>query len=331
MPSRKRTKRNTSRRFLLFALFIVLAILVYTGGWFYAADTLERRTITAIEDINLGQQNVNCEEPTARGYPFRIGLFCRSVSFENAETGVSVNAGAFRSAAQVYQPMRTVGELDSPAKITAPHFPPVEANWDNMRLSARLTTRLPERVSSEATNVVLTLDDDTRQPIARADSIQTHTRQNGANVDFAFIAQKLSLDPALTSGATIPALDGEVLLSLDDGVALLANARNGLRGRSGSVQNLRLSVAGTEAGLSLQGPIRIAENGLIDAELRVTVNEPQTIARLAGDLFPAQRDQIQSITSGLANLGKAPTLPVNIRQGRVFVGFIPLGRVPPVR
>ncbi|WP_367717733.1 DUF2125 domain-containing protein [Nitratireductor sp. GISD-1A_MAKvit] len=106
MPSRKRAKRSFSRRFLLFGLFIVLAILAYTGAWFYAADTLERRTITAIEDLNTNQQRVNCEEPTARGYPFRIGLFCRSVFFENAGEGISVSAGAFRSAAQVYQPTR---------------------------------------------------------------------------------------------------------------------------------------------------------------------------------------------------------------------------------
>ncbi|WP_295806818.1 DUF2125 domain-containing protein [uncultured Nitratireductor sp.] len=331
MPSRKRAKRSFSRRFFLFALFIVLAILAYTVGWFYAADTLEQRTITAIEDLNLGHQRVNCEEPTARGYPFRIGLFCRSIFFEDAENGVSVSAGAFRSAAQVYQPMRTVGELDAPARIATPYLPAIEADWDNMRISAHLTASLPERISSQAKKVVLTLDDDARQPIARAESIQAHTRQNGADLDIALIAQGLSIDPTLTRDAAMPALDGELLVTLNDGVALVGNAAPGLSGRSGTIENLNIKAAEGGAGISLNGPIRIDNNGLVDAELRVTVNEPQKIAQLVGQIFPDKRNEIDGITAGLANLGSAPTLPVNIRQGRIFVGFLPLGKLPPVK
>ncbi|SEB50532.1 hypothetical protein SAMN05216452_1742 [Nitratireductor aquibiodomus] len=331
MPSRKRAKRSFSRRFFLFALFIVLVILAYTGAWFYAADTLEQRTITAIEDLNAGHQRANCEEPTARGYPFRIGLFCRSVFYEDAENGMSVSAGAFRSAAQVYQPMRTVGELDAPARIATPYLPAIEADWENMRISARLTASLPERLSSEAKNVVLTLDDDNRQPIARAGNIQAHTRQNGTDLDLALIAQALTIDPGLTNGTAIPAIDGELLVTLDDGVALASTSVPELRGRSGTIENLNLKIAGGNAGLTVKGPIRIAENGLIDAELRVTVNEPQRIAQLVGQIVPDKRDEIAGITAGLANLGAAPRLAVNIRQGRVFVGFLPLGSIPPVR
>ncbi|WP_292897498.1 DUF2125 domain-containing protein [Nitratireductor sp.] len=331
MPSRKRARRSFSRRFILFALFIVLAILTYTGVWFYAADTLERRTITAIENLNVGHQRANCEEPTARGYPFRIGLFCRSVFYEDAKSGVSVSAGAFRSAAQVYQPMRTVGELDGPARIATPYLPALEASWENMRVSARLTTSLPERISSEARNVVLTLDDESRQPIARAEALQGHTRQNGSDLDIALIAQAFTIDPGLTNGSAIPAIDGELLLTVENGVSLASIEATGLRGRSGKIENLSLKIAGGDSGLMLKGPIRIADNGFVDAELRVTVNEPERIAQLVGEILPDRRDEIAGITAGLANLGTAPTLPVNIRQGRVFVGFLPLGSIPPVQ
>ncbi|MFC5586215.1 DUF2125 domain-containing protein [Nitratireductor kimnyeongensis] len=331
MPSRKRAGRSFSRRFILFALFIVLAILAYTGAWFYAADTLERRTITAIENLNVGPQRANCEEPTARGYPFRIGLFCRSVFYEDAKNGVSISAGAFRSAAQIYQPMRTVGELDGPARIATPYLPAIEAGWENMRVSARLTASLPERISSEAKNVVLTLDDESRQPIARAETLQAHARQNGNDLDIALISEALTIDSGLTNGSVIPAFNGELLVTVDNGVSLAGFDAPGLRGRSGTIEKLSLKIAGEEAGLILKGPIHIADNGLIDAELRVTVNEPRKIAQLVGEILPEKRDEIAGITAGLANLGTAPTLPVNIRQGRVFVGFLPLGSIPPVQ
>ena len=227
--------------------------------------------------------------------------------------------------------MRTVGELDGPARIATPYLPAIEAAWENMRVSARLTTSLPERISSEARNVVLTLDDESRQPIARAESLQAHTRQNGSDLDIAVIAQALTIDPEFTNGSAMPALAGELLLTVDDGVSLARLNAPGLRGRSGTIENLSLKIAGGEAGLILKGPVRVAENGLLDAELRVTVSEPQRIAQLVGTILPEKRDEIAGITAGLANLGTAPTLPVNIRQGRVFVGFLPLGSIPPVQ
>ena len=59
-----------------------------------------------------------CVNLTARGFPFRIGLFCDRVAFEQPSAAMTLSAGAFRSAGQIYDPMRLVAELDGPAKIT---------------------------------------------------------------------------------------------------------------------------------------------------------------------------------------------------------------------
>ncbi|WP_367718752.1 DUF2125 domain-containing protein [Nitratireductor sp. GISD-1A_MAKvit] len=224
-----------------------------------------------------------------------------------------------------------VGELDAPARITLPYLPPLEARWDNMRISAYLTRALPERFSSDAENLVLTLGQKPDQTIAMADSFQLHARQNEGNLDLALVARDLTVDPAFTNGTTIPPLNGEILVTLDDGITLLGRSGSSLRGHSGTVENLHLKTSEGSAGLSIRGPVSVADNGLVDAQLQVTVDDPQAIALLVSQIFPQRRNEIGGITSGLAGLGSSPTLPVNIRQGRIFVGFLPLGNIPPLR
>ncbi|MCR4265503.1 DUF2125 domain-containing protein [Nitratireductor sp. ZSWI3] len=332
MPSRKRTKRSYSRRFFWLAALIVLAVAAYTGGWLYAANLLETRTTALVDRLNGSQRRANCEEPAARGYPFRIGLFCRSLFYEDGEHGISLSAGAFRSAAQIYQPLHTVGELDGPARIALPFLPALQATWENMRMSARLTSDLPQRISSEADKVVVTLEEATDKPVAAADVMQAHTRRNGQDLDLAVIMNRLSLDRTVTGDVSVPPLDGELLISIEDGVMLLTEGSSPqLRGRSGTIQNLTLRATDGNAAMTVKGPVEIGHDGLVNARLNVTLTEPQSIARLAGEAFPEQRDQINAVMSGLSSLGSAPTLPVNIRQGRIFVGFLPLGKIPPVK
>ncbi|MCO0638067.1 DUF2125 domain-containing protein, partial [Lutimaribacter sp. EGI FJ00014] len=124
-----------ARRMFLLAAAIAVAVLTYTATWFYLARALEQRTAETVATLNGNGVRAFCEEPEAKGYPFRIGLFCRSVFYENRKGGISVRAGALRSAAQVYQPFRVVGELDGPATIRLPFAAALEARWENLRAS----------------------------------------------------------------------------------------------------------------------------------------------------------------------------------------------------
>jgi hypothetical protein len=54
-----------------------------------------------------------------RGYPFRLEVFCTALDVARPAEGLTVKAGAFRSAAQVYEPRRVYAELDSPVAVTS--------------------------------------------------------------------------------------------------------------------------------------------------------------------------------------------------------------------
>lgn len=328
MTSRRQSGTNYARRFLWLALAIVVAGAVYTAGWFYAAGVAVAKVEGAVAALNGQGRRASCEEPQARGYPFRIGIFCRSVMFEDARGGVGFRARAFRSAAQVYQPWRIVGELDGPARLEAPGLAALALDWSALRASARLSSPLPEGASVEATGLTVGLDeqDGPDRPLARSDSFEAHMRPTGDDVDIAVRFAGLALDEALTNAGPLPPLSGLVDLSLAGG-ALPGGLEGGPRGRSGIVRTLTVSTGGG-AGVTVSGPVSADEAGLVDADLTVTLREPAELARILGDLAPHARREIEL---GLSALAASPQgMKLSIVRSEVRLGFLVVGSLPPL-
>jgi len=327
MTSSRQSGTNYGRRFLWLLLGIILVICLYTAGWFYAARTVVEEVQTAIIALNGDGRRASCEEPQARGYPFRIGVFCRSVMFEDAGKGMAFRAGELRSAAQVYLPWRIVGELDGPARLEAPGLNALSLDWSALRASARLASPLPERVSVEATDLAIQLDEQgaTAQSLARSDSAELHLRPVGDDLDIAVRFAGLTLDAALAG--VVPPLSGLVDFSLADG-ALPGGFDGDIHGRSGVIRALTVS-AENGAGVTVSGPVAVDKAGLIDAELAITVREPMALAKILGDLAPHARREIELALSAMAG-ANTTGLPLRIVKGQARLGFIPLGDIPPL-
>jgi hypothetical protein len=319
-------KPNYSRRIVWLAVFVVVLFGGYSAGWFYVADMVESRADAALAELNRDGVTAECANPVARGYPFRIGLFCDRVAFADAGQGVSLQAGSFRSAGQIYDPMRLVAELDGPAALDLPQGDPISLDWAGLRASARLAEPLPERVSLEGTDLKASA---TGKPLAAVAAFQAHMRPNGADLDLAGSFEGLRLDRTLVEGRTLPPLSGQSDLTINGGVALVGSPPDSLRGQSGVIRTLTLS-SGPETGVQLSGPFSVGQDGLLDAELKVTIRDPDGLSSVLADAFPENRDQIASGFSGLSVLGDEPTLPLKITRGRASLGFIPLGDIPPL-
>lgn len=327
MASRTHSGSRFGRRIIWLALGILVVLLAYTGGWFYAARALESRVTASIAQIDGNGVRAYCEEPEARGYPFRIGLFCRSMYYENVSDGISIQAGAFRSAANVYQPYHIVGEMDSPATVVLPHLIPLEARWQSLRASAQLADPLPERISVEGRNVEIFALEGDDAPLATVEAMQLHARRQGGDVEAATSFSGLLAGNEIASG--LPLLEGRAQLSIEDGTQLIEAKLFDLHGLSTYIHELVIGLAGEEAGISLSGPVSIDEDGLIDAELSLKVHDAEAAMQLAARIFPEARDEITAASSVIDNLGDAP-LMLRVSRGRAFLGFIPLGRIPPV-
>ena len=83
-----------------------------------------------------------------------------------------------------------------------------------------------------------------------------------------------TIDPKLLKGAELPPFKGEADITIKDGVKLVRFGSGSLRGQSGTIQTLAVS-SGDTAGLSLSGPFSVAADGLVDADLTVTIRDPE--------------------------------------------------------
>ncbi len=331
MPSSEVRKPNYARRFFWLAVFIMFLFGAYSAGWFYLADRVKKVSEAAVASLNRDGATAECTNLEVRGYPFRLGLFCDSLGYEDARRNIAATAGSLRSAAQVYAPRRIVTELDGPLRTAVPGMPPLWLDWDKLRASARIAEPVPERLSVEAEGLSGQTDPEDEDPVSlfSAERAEGHLRPNGADLDAALSFTNLQIDPAAVAGRTLPVLSGGLDATLKDGVRLIETNARSLRGQSGTIRNLDLST-GPESSIALSGPFTVGADGLIDADLMVTVQDPRGVAAALAGAFPEARRQITAGFAGLAALGNVPSLPLRITKGRAVLGFIPLGEIPPL-
>ena len=327
MTATDRKPPNYGRRILWLGVFVVVLFGGYSAGWFYLADQLVTRAKATIADANRDGVTVECDNPVAGGFPFRLGVFCDRVAYGNAAEAVGLTAGNLRTAGQIYDPMRFIAELDGPAMVATPRNGSLKIDWEKLRASVRWARPLPERVSVEGGGVAATTA--TGAPLATIGAFEAHMRPNGQDLDLASSFEGLALDPVLIDGRTLPAFSGESDLTIQGGVDLRGIRPEQLRGRSGTIRNASLS-AGGNSGLTVSGPFSIGEDGLIDATLKLTVRDPQGLSAIFAEAFPEKRKEIKSAFSAIGFMGNEPTLPLVIERGEAKLAFFKLGDIPPL-
>ena len=327
MASRTQKGSRPGRRIMWLGAAVAIAVVAYTAAWFSMARALEQRVAATLSELNGGGMRAFCEEPAARGFPFRIGIFCKGVFYESVHDGVSVRAGALRSTANVYEPFRVLGELDGPAVVSLPFTVPLQLRWESLRASARLAQPLPQRISLEGKAVILSTAEHDAAQLATLQDVQRHARQRDADLEVAVSFRNVGLTDEV--GPDLPPLEGRAMVLIDDGVSMVESRPRDLRGQSGRIEEMVIGVAGEAAGFSLSGPVSVGEDGLVDADLAVKIDDPAGLAQLLVKIFPEAREEIMAVSSLASGLDGAP-VKLRVTRGNVFAGIFPVGRIPPL-
>jgi hypothetical protein len=330
MTSSHTEPQRGSRKFIWLAAGVILAIAAYTAGWFYVGDMLERNVDRTLDRASGDGAQALCSNREARGYPFRIGLFCDKLSFADRRDEISIEGNGLRTAAQIYNPFRIVGELDDLRLRLSEARGGFGATGQDVRFSASLDEPLPQRASMSLEDISIdsTPFGQSVSTVLRALAGEAHMRQREGDLDLFIRGRSLRLTPPdLAGGIDLARVNLD--LTVEDGVRIALAPPDSLRGMSFVVRSASAFVS-EEAGVTLSGPVSIGPDGLIDAKLEVEMDRPAEVAERLAAAMPDQADQIRSVMTGFAMLGNTASLPLRIEKGRARIAFIQLGRLPPL-
>lgn len=351
-PQHSGASGGATRKLKWLAGVVVALVAIYSAVWAYLAHRLDEGAETAIARAAAEGTVIACEGRDVRGYPFRLGLHCEATGVALAD-GTEVQAGAFRSAAQVYRPGLVISELDGPLAVDGPAGL-VQATWDVARASTRFGT---ERLSDGRVNVsdvALTLQPDTGGDTVEATiaALRGFVRPNGENVDVALTVD--DLDPAPIDGRDAPPIDLNVDATVTDAAAALAyrgQPPQSLRGRTVVLRAADVALVGGGR-LGASGEVAVDAEGLATGTLDVAFTDLAATADALASLVPEYEEPIRTVAGLLGGGGgggflsgllggdqEAPTAAaaeepeersatITLDRGRARLGIIPLGSVP---
>ena len=336
---------------------VVAVIALYSVGWLYLASRIDGAAAQAIANAEANGTAIGCANRDVRGYPFRLGLHCETTAIATSD-GVGIEAGAFRSAAQVYEPNRIVSELDGPVRWSVPGASGT-AEWDTARASTRFGTDGLRLGTFDLRDVTFEAAPEGAAEITGVlDRVLASIRPNGTELDAALNIEALDLAPIAGRDAPPATLTLDASVS-DAAGALAGQPLESLRGRTVTLRSLGLALSGGGR-VETSGTIDVDQNGLANGELKVGLSDPTATVTALSSLFPEATGLLQTIggafgggTGGAGGLlagflgggnqpettaktdpeaepGELRTVTITLANGRARVGFIPLGNVPPL-
>ena len=355
----KRTGGGATRKIKWLAGVVVGLVVAYSALWLFLANRLETEADQVIAQAAANGTIIECVGRDAGGYPFRLGLFCEETGLE--ANGTVVNAGAFRSAAQIYRPGLVISEIEGPLTVQGAGTT-VEAQWDRARASTRFGTEQLNLGTVDLTDLSIAANLPNGTPVtADVARILASVQPSGTDLDLALTVD--GADPAPVAGRDVPPMDLFIDATVSDAAGAVSydnQALDSLRGRSVQLRDLNLAFVDggrIEAG----GDLDIDADGLATGTLDIGFSDlSATIAGLT-NLFPeaaSQLDAIRSVVGGggdggagglLAGIlggGRSEEQPaaettdaenasdldtnvsITVDRGRMRLGVIPIGSFP---
>ncbi len=325
------------KRTITLVIAVPVFIAAYTAGWFYIADRLEAKARADMARLDAQGVGVQCENLRMGGYPLRINVVCDSISWQRPSEGMAFRAGKFSSGSPLYAPYSLTNALTGPAFIEFPGISPLEVNWSKFTSNTRLARPFPTEIEIAARDVAVGLrtEPTKTEPLSSLEHMNVQIDGSTGMLKLMGRFAGLKFAPSVIGNAKSPELDGVADIDISDAEGLLASDSESvyqrLRGHSGTINQAFVSMP-NGAMVSLTGPFSVNEDGLINADLKLTLVNAQSLAQAGQAVFPAQGGNIATVLFALSAMPKDengnPTMEIAIRKGKASAGFIPLGRLP---
>jgi len=339
--------RSARRKFQFVIAAAVLLCAIWAGGWFWANRIASERIAALKADFVAEGGVLGCNAESLGGFPFKFTLDCAPASLELPSKGLSAKVGALEAIALIYNPGHVLASVQGPLALKAPGDLGVDANWSSLQTSVRVGTSRLKRFSAVADDLTSTISApaNPRLPNAvRAKHAELHLLQNDADATALDLAGTVDGFAATIPGAPqLPDLSAKLYAILP---GALPELRDGhvdplpawlAAGGQVKLGQLSLDVGGFLANAS--GDLTVARDGVISGKVAIRVDQLERLPDLAETIHPGSRDQVAQILGPLSAFLKPVQVDgktwrettLTIKNGKVSAGFIPLGRLPPLK
>ena len=330
-----------------FTGMILLIGACWIGAWKWGAQALEESVANSRQRLVAMGGKLGCDKQRIEGFPFRLGVFCNNVSFASPN-GLAFSASGFRSAAQLYKPGHFIAELDSPAAIQLPNGVQFELGWGLLHSSAKANFSGLENIDLEIEQPVVSEGGGTAgsQTLASGEFVELHARLSPEMpdaLDLAITARSIRDEKdrfpsfSLTGDFMLQRMAGVLAGDMVSGPGLLALARQ--FGIAGTIRSVVLKpVPG--GSLELSGPLEVDSEGLLSGEIMISAQELPGLVAFLVQVLPDQREIVNNIGALLAGLepdqatqgemAGQRSIVLNIKRGKLSLGFIELAQIPPL-
>jgi len=337
------TRRRTKRRFQILIGLVVFIALLWTAGWFgvrhFVAGQVDRIEARATEE----GATLACGDRSLSGFPFRLGVTCTPLAASCPAEEASFELAGLEAIGLVYNPGHVLFAAKGPMRANGPDGTSVDANWSSLESSLRVGISGLRRYSL--------VSDDLDATLAAPQRLGGPIAVKAAHAEFHLVpdpddAGTIDVFTALDQfTATIP---GQPVLPpvsqrMQIGVPETVLRASGdpveawlLSGQPIRIHQFEVSLAGFAAAIS--GDASVDANGLLSGQFIVRVSALDALPALADRIRPGSGARIAQLIGPISAFLRPVTVdgatwrevPVTVRNGRAAVGFIPLGRIPPL-
>ncbi|WP_375261402.1 DUF2125 domain-containing protein [Palleronia sp.] len=320
---------------------LILAILLAAGGWsaywFVGARALEGALRDAIERARGNGVEVEVASLDVTGFPNRFDTIIEEPRVR-LDSGIGWSAPFLQVFALSYRPNQLIAAFPHEQSLSGP-LGSAEITTDDARASMTLTPSA--NLALDHANLVI---EDLR--IASEGLSLTAARvlaasripegaEDGRVQNIGVTLDDVTLPPTLAGQLGLEGmatLDGATL----DATVTLAEPidRDTIEGEPVDIRQIdisRLDIDWGDFGLNAAGSVVVGADGALTGEVEATLTNWQhavDIAVAAG-LIPRNRtEQVRQALQFVAGDADRLELPLNFRDGRVYLGPIPLGEAP---
>ncbi|KIN73730.1 DUF2125 domain-containing protein [Sulfitobacter guttiformis] len=321
---------------------LALAVLIWTTWWVLATNGMQRTLNTWFDARQNEGWQASAAQMSRGGFPLRIATTLRDVSLDDPATQSSLQLPEITISTPIYWPGHATVRLPAePVTLTTPQgILTLTTGGAEAALRLRPGTSLQlEGMRAQSKDIALDLTEGRVAVMQTLDAVI----QQGADpqtYDVDLNATGFAPGSIIREGLRLPAAWPDVFETLLADMTIAfdrpwdRSALEDSRPQPRSVKVDQLEARWADLSLSLTANVVVAQGGAMTGTLKLRAENWQRMLDLAAasGAVPLQmRPQIESGLNLLSNLsGSRETLDLDItlEDGRMRMGFIPLGTAP---